>query len=501
MHEMMVGSLRDVNISAVRSSSFVKEGNNGTSFMDILSSKMQDESISHSKAFSAFPVKRKSSILSGQRTENKLKNQKDAADTVSSRKPDEVQSPETDREDKDDVKKPDNLESILLFLQDILSSLNLDSTSMSMSDLDSTETQAVFLETQLKQIQELAVKYETLENLAEQLSDADLIREFADILEVINELSDRTADMNPDLTATVEQTLPELSQLVDQLRTQCSEVIQKLQYKVSVSDANQINLEKTLIDKKEISKEEVLPTEMKPDQEELIDSAYSEESVSNTENKVNANYQNDRPNDSKGKNEDASARDMSSHDFSQQMNYAELSKYNLQQEQDKIIEINQQPVSAAEKMPLPMTEKFMSQSVTNQVMMKVKLMAGENKQEMEMHLEPETLGKLSLRIIHEKGEILAKITAESEQVKQILESNMQMLKDSLERNGFSVQNLSVSVGNGRKEQSQQKQDQPGTGYNMRIPSKNPEIEVSTETIYSPDKLNYYYEDSQIDLTA
>lgn len=142
------------------------------------------------------------------------------------------------------------------------------------------------------------------------------------------------------------------------------------------------------------------------------------------------------------------------------------------------------------------------QSVTNQVMTKVKIMAGEGRQEMEMELKPETLGKLSMRIIHEKGEILAKITAESERVKQILESNMQMLKDSLEENGFSVQSLSVSVGNEKEEQAGDgrfESDRPGS--KIKVSGQNHINLKEVEAPYTSGSLNYLYSDSQIDLTA
>lgn len=124
----------------------------------------------------------------------------------------------------------------------------------------------------------------------------------------------------------------------------------------------------------------------------------------------------------------------------------------------------------AVKAEFQLSPKAQAQSVTHQVMLKVKLMAGENKQEMEMHLKPESLGKLSLKIIHERGEILAKITAENEQVKSILESNMQLLKDALEKSGYSVQNLSVSVGNGNKENQGQNQNQNTSDRNGRFAS-------------------------------
>lgn len=92
-----------------------------------------------------------------------------------------------------------------------------------------------------------------------------------------------------------------------------------------------------------------------------------------------------------------------------------------------------------------LSDKQIGPTIVNQVVMKVRLMAGENRQELEMHLKPESLGKLTLKIIHERGEVLARITAENEQVKAILESNMQLLKDALEKNGYTVQSLDVSV--------------------------------------------------------
>jgi flagellar hook-length control protein FliK len=68
-----------------------------------------------------------------------------------------------------------------------------------------------------------------------------------------------------------------------------------------------------------------------------------------------------------------------------------------------------------------------------------------DKTEMAMELKPESLGKLQLKIVTEQGILTAKFVAESQQVKQILESNMQTLKDSLESQGFNVQGFSVSV--------------------------------------------------------
>lgn len=84
--------------------------------------------------------------------------------------------------------------------------------------------------------------------------------------------------------------------------------------------------------------------------------------------------------------------------------------------------------------------------ILHQVAEKAKVLVDSDKSEIVIQLKPESLGKIQLQVIHERGEIAAKFMAENEQVKAILESNMQLLRDSLEKNGIDIQNLSVSVG-------------------------------------------------------
>ena len=124
---------------------------------------------------------------------------------------------------------------------------------------------------------------------------------------------------------------------------------------------------------------------------------------------------------------------------------------------------------------------------------------------MEIHLKPDSLGRLSLKIIHERGEILAKITTENQQVKEILESNMQMLKDALEESGFNVQSLSVSVGNG-KENSQYKENRDGKD---KVQSSGLERMTIVSSQADTDRLHlrariekeYFNDTSQINMTA
>ncbi|NLD45620.1 MAG: flagellar hook-length control protein FliK [Clostridiaceae bacterium] len=84
--------------------------------------------------------------------------------------------------------------------------------------------------------------------------------------------------------------------------------------------------------------------------------------------------------------------------------------------------------------------------IVTQVIDKAKVLLSGDKSEMVINMKPDHLGKLELKIVTERGMVVAKFIAESEQVKAALEANMDTLKQSLEKQGFSVQGFSVSVG-------------------------------------------------------
>jgi len=103
---------------------------------------------------------------------------------------------------------------------------------------------------------------------------------------------------------------------------------------------------------------------------------------------------------------------------------------------------------------LRQTEDFEYQ-IIRQVIEKAETLLSENRTEMVIRLKPESLGKLTLRIIHERGEITAGFIAENEQVKAVIESNLRFLEDSLRKSGVELQSLAVSVGqNGQDGQNE-----------------------------------------------
>jgi|GEM_PF-425698 len=142
--------------------------------------------------------------------------------------------------------------------------------------------------------------------------------------------------------------------------------------------------------------------------------------------------------------------------------------------------------------------------ILNQIIEKASILQNSEKTEMVLSLKPESLGKLSLKIVTEQGIVTAKFVAESQQVKEVLESNMQLLKDTLEKQGLAVQSFSVSVNQNPEREftgrGYQGDDQKsGNTGNKILDTKKAGVIEAEESI---NKVNpYNYGESSINLTA
>lgn len=68
-----------------------------------------------------------------------------------------------------------------------------------------------------------------------------------------------------------------------------------------------------------------------------------------------------------------------------------------------------------------------------------------DKNEMNIQLIPENLGKISIKIGLNEGTLTGKIYAENYSVKEIIESNLNQLRDSLEEQGLNIGGLEVHI--------------------------------------------------------
>ncbi|MBU5677417.1 flagellar hook-length control protein FliK [Alkaliphilus sp. MSJ-5] len=95
-----------------------------------------------------------------------------------------------------------------------------------------------------------------------------------------------------------------------------------------------------------------------------------------------------------------------------------------------------------------------------------------DRNEMSIQLTPENLGKISIKIGLNDGTLTGKIYAENYSVKEIIETNLNQLRDALEEKGLSISGLEVHVGDNS-------QNFGSRLFQSRLTNKQKSKEVST----------------------
>lgn len=106
---------------------------------------------------------------------------------------------------------------------------------------------------------------------------------------------------------------------------------------------------------------------------------------------------------------------------------------------------NANPIENIEKILETKVGKMISESILSQISEKIRLNLGGEFKSMEMQLYPEHLGKVSIEVVVREGTMTAKIYAENEAVKNILESQLASLKESFNEQGLKVEDVEVTV--------------------------------------------------------
>jgi|GEM_PF-2810426 len=140
-----------------------------------------------------------------------------------------------------------------------------------------------------------------------------------------------------------------------------------------------------------------------------------------------------------------------------------------------------------------------AQDVVNQITERIKFDVKGAVSEVRMLLKPENLGEISLKILTENGVVTAQFLADSQKIKEIIEANLNELKEALSEQGIDVSELSVSVGQDEagsqmqnflkeQEKSQQRISQIIKNI-MDDPEENDQNSIDMTNIYN-NNVNY-----------
>ena len=157
------------------------------------------------------------------------------------------------------------------------------------------------------------------------------------------------------------------------------------------------------------------------------------------------------------------------------LNGEEPGQYSSERNQDQAGLFLQKLVSVAKEQLAETVQNvsggFELYDIAAQIIEQVKLQIRPENTKMELQLNPENLGKVELEITSKNGELSAKLNVRNDQVKEAVESQMQVLRDTLEAQGLKVENIEVTVAEfgfrfqddqGSAEQFSQQQRRNGT---------------------------------------
>ncbi|RJQ82965.1 MAG: flagellar hook-length control protein FliK [Desulfobacteraceae bacterium] len=93
----------------------------------------------------------------------------------------------------------------------------------------------------------------------------------------------------------------------------------------------------------------------------------------------------------------------------------------------------------------PAVPRQMETDLIRQIVQRMTLHTDGRHSHMQIKLKPELLGNLRMEIMTQDQNVIIRMTAETRQVKEILEHNIQLLKNELQQQGLHVQKVEISV--------------------------------------------------------
>ena len=103
-------------------------------------------------------------------------------------------------------------------------------------------------------------------------------------------------------------------------------------------------------------------------------------------------------------------------------------------------------------------EAIDKKQVFEQIVEKAKLVVDENRQEIRIRLKPDLLGELVLKMEMEDKGILAKVMVDNYRTKELIETNLFLLKEEMKENGLEIKTFEVFVGTNEDFQRENRQE-------------------------------------------
>ncbi len=97
--------------------------------------------------------------------------------------------------------------------------------------------------------------------------------------------------------------------------------------------------------------------------------------------------------------------------------------------------------------------KMADETIMDHITGKLQMVIRSGLSDVRIHLRPESLGEVTMRIRMEGGVVLGKIEVQNQQVKEIMERNLPMLKDALAQQNLNTGSFEITINSGHGRQS------------------------------------------------
>ena len=112
-------------------------------------------------------------------------------------------------------------------------------------------------------------------------------------------------------------------------------------------------------------------------------------------------------------------------------------------------------------------DETISTRIVREIAENISVAVREKMTSLEMQLNPEHLGKVTVILASEESGITAKITAETEMAKNAIEQQLTLLKENLDKQGLKVTDIEVTIASHGFEQNLDKEDKNNEGQQKK----------------------------------
>lgn len=146
---------------------------------------------------------------------------------------------------------------------------------------------------------------------------------------------------------------------------------------------------------------------------------------------------------------------------------------------NKVLDNIQTPTQAVNQAETP--KELTKTDIMSQIQAKLDTIQNENQTKVTIILKPENLGKINLELVNGKGGLTAQITADSEQVKEILNKHLDSLKDTLGNQGINVNNVNIKVSETQKQDNMFNFSEQNSQTNQNSQNNNQQANAEAKT--------------------